>query len=310
MEELLRVRLGGLPALALVAVLGLPLLAWTARRLERAGHLARPASRAARSLRTDLVYLLGSPLTETFSRTFITLVLVGCAWVAGLQLDPALLEGFGPVVKQPRWLVVLEMLVLGDFFYYWGHRLAHGVPWLWRFHAVHHSTPELRWTSATRSHPAEAYVQLLHILPLVALGFPADALAPLMPLVTLYAMWIHSHSSVGLRRVSYLCNSPLFHRWHHARDVSEGTVNFAGLFPIYDRLFGTYRLPRELPVAVGIDDPHMPETCLAQLVYPLRPQPGSTPARVARPALGALLDHVIAALHVPPARAQREQKPS
>lgn len=228
---------------------------------------------ARRSLRTDLGYLCLSPVTEAFSRVVTTLGIAGCAFVAGQRPGPDLLRGFGPVVEQSRWLIVVEMLLLGDLLYYWTHRLAHAVPWLWRFHAVHHSTRHLRWTSALRAHPAEAYVHLFQVVPLFLLGFPVDALAMLLPLFTLYALAIHANADVALRPLSYLVNSPAYHRWHHARVTEGGGTNFAGLFPLYDAVFGTYHLPEHAPREIGIDEPGMPDTFFAQLAYPFRCRP-------------------------------------
>jgi sterol desaturase/sphingolipid hydroxylase (fatty acid hydroxylase superfamily) len=270
MGELLHLRLGALATIAALAAVSFPILVQALLVLERSGRLRATTKPSYRSLRTDLGYLLLVPLTELLSRTLTTLAIVACALLAGGHVGPELLRGFGPVVKQPRWLIVLEMLVLSDFIYYWIHRLAHTNPLLWRLHAVHHSTRHLRWTSAWRAHPAEVYLHLITIVPLFLLGFPVDALAPLAPFITLYALVIHCNVNVSPRRLSYVVNSPRYHGWHHALDAKEGGVNFAGLFPLFDALFGTYLLPEHLPADVGIDDPGMPETGLAQLKYPFR----------------------------------------
>jgi sterol desaturase/sphingolipid hydroxylase (fatty acid hydroxylase superfamily) len=270
MGELLHLRLGALVVVAALAAVGLPILARALIVLERSGRIRATTNPSHRSLRTDLGYLLLAPLTELLSKILTTLAIAACALLASDHVGPELLRGFGPVVKQPRWLMVLEMLVLSDFIYYWTHRLAHTHPVLWRFHAVHHSTRHLRWTSAWRAHPAEVYLHLLTVVPLFLLGFPVDALAPLSPFIALYALLIHSNVNVSVRRLSYVVNSPRYHGWHHALDAKEGGTNFAGFFPLFDALFGTYLLPDHLPRDHGIDDPAMPDTGLAQLKYPFR----------------------------------------
>lgn len=269
MGELLQLRIGNLALLSVGAVVGLYALAVSGRVLGRRVALRDVTSAAQRSVLTDLAYLVFSPVTETLTRTLTTVAFVICAVAAGNHVGPDVMRGFGPVVQQPHWLVVAEMLVLGDLIYYWTHRLAHRVPMLWRLHAVHHSTEHMGFTSAMRSHPAEAYVIVLNHVPLFALGFPIESLVAAAPIATLYAMLIHSNLDVSLRRVSYLFNSPLFHRWHHARDVEDDGVNFAGLFPIFDALFGTYYLPAEGPSAVGIREA-MPQTFFGQLLHPFR----------------------------------------
>jgi len=285
MEELLWLRLGDLAMVAPVAAV-LCVGTWIGVRLARRDGPSRPRQPAPEdSLVTDLGYLLLSPVSEAMARCLTTLVLVAAALATGRTLAPELLDGFGPLVRQPRWLVVAEMLVLGDLFFYWTHRLAHAVPWLWRLHAVHHSTPHMQWSAAFRIHPGEAYAQLLHIVPLFLLGFPPDALLPLVPITTAYAAFIHSDSQLALRPVAYLFNSPGYHRLHHDREATR-VVNFAGLFPFYDRLFGTYvPAPQrsEAPVVVGISDPAMPHAILGQLAYPFRRHQSAAEAETAAP---------------------------
>jgi sterol desaturase/sphingolipid hydroxylase (fatty acid hydroxylase superfamily) len=273
MSDLIALRVGPMAVMACLALLGLPLLPMLITALEQMRLLPRARDASQRSLRTDLAYFALSPITETCARLLTTCGIAICAVALGRELSPELLRGFGPVLKQPRWLIVLEMLVASDFLYYWTHRLAHSVPALWRLHAVHHSTEHLRWSSALRAHPAEAYTHLLHTVPLFLLGFPIDALALLVPVASVYALFIHTKLDVTLRPVSYIVNTPMFHGWHHARDVGEGTqgtVNYGGFFPLFDAIFGTYHLPSERPKAVGVDDPDMPSTCVEQLAYPFK----------------------------------------
>jgi sterol desaturase/sphingolipid hydroxylase (fatty acid hydroxylase superfamily) len=241
---------------------------------------SRPTRKS--ELRTDLGYVLLSPATEALARLLTTLGIAGCALATGRAIDPGLLDGFGPVMQQPLGLVVLEMLLLGDLFYYWTHRLVHTVPWLWRFHAVHHSTRELGYSSALRAHPFEAYVHLVHQLPLLLLGFPLSVLAEMAPVIALYAMWIHGRRPALPRLLGWLVNTPAFHRLHHARDVRDGTRNYAGWFPLYDILFGTYRAPSAAPVECGIEGSDVPSDCLGQLLHPLHGA-GAAPVRSANP---------------------------
>jgi sterol desaturase/sphingolipid hydroxylase (fatty acid hydroxylase superfamily) len=228
---------------------------------------------------TDLVYVTIAPIMELFSQTLMTFAVVVAACIGGRHVSPQLLSGFGPVIRQPWWLIVLELLFLSDFGYYWVHRSAHTFPLLWRFHAVHHSTEHLRFTSALRAHPVELYLHPLIALPLLLLGFPPGAIAAAMFVSGLYSFWIHANVNVSSRPLSYIFNSPRYHAWHHARDVSDGTVNYAGFFPLFDKLFGTYKHPAALPSDFGLDDPttrKVPEDFVGQLKYPfqnLEPSP-------------------------------------
>lgn len=268
--QLLAFRIGDMGLLAAGAAALLPLLAllnWGHRRL---GYPQQPPGSSGRSLQTDLGYLVSSPLSDLLARCLTTLGIAGCAFLFELDLNSEALSGFGPVIQQPRWLVISEMLLLSDLVYYWTHRLAHTVPLLWRFHAVHHSTQYMRWSAAVRTHPMEAYALVINMVPLFALGFPVDALLPIAPVTFLYAMLIHTDMGTPPRAVAFIVNSPGYHRIHHALDVRGNGLNFAGFFPFYDFIFGTYHFPDGEPVAVGIHEEQMPETWLAQLAYPFK----------------------------------------
>ncbi|HMI92257.1 MAG TPA: sterol desaturase family protein [Polyangiales bacterium] len=250
---------------AVFAVLVLIGYAIDRRKLWRWG-----TSASGRHLRTDLGFLLLAPLNDTIARSLTTFAVAACAALLGIAVGPHLVDGFGPISRQPMWLIMLEMLVLGDLGFYWSHRLAHTVPWLWRIHAVHHSTRVMRWSSAIRVHPAEGWAHLLNAVPLFLLGFPIDHLLPVIPLMTAWAWFIHADLDVDLGPLRCILNNPAHHRWHHALDVTNGTKNYAGLFPVFDLVFGSYRRPDQPPDALGIDDNSMPETTLAQVLYPLR----------------------------------------
>jgi sterol desaturase/sphingolipid hydroxylase (fatty acid hydroxylase superfamily) len=248
-------------------------VSWTLRLLERSGVMGAVTSPSRRNLRTDLVYLFLAPVSELFSQLLMILALIVAGCIGGRGLSPQLYSGFGAAIHQPRWLMALEVIVFADFVYYWIHRLAHTVPALWRFHAVHHSSEHLRWTSALRAHPVETYWHAVIGLPLFLLGFPFDVLVAVLASSGLYSFVIHANVNVSTRRLSYLLNSPRYHAWHHARDSRDGTVNFAGFFPLFDVLFGTYKHPDCLPPAFGLDDPatpSVPEDFLGQLAYPFK----------------------------------------
>lgn len=269
---LLRERLGNLPLIALGGVvLFVTLLLWTPG-LERLSPEVWPDSASERqSFIANMRYVYLSGVTEIIGRVLTTGGIVLVAICVGRRVDSALLRGFGPVIQQPRWLILIEIVVLSDVAYYWTHRLAHTVPVLWKFHSVHHSSEHMSFAAAARAHPVETYALVLNTLPLFVLGFPVDMLLPLAPFTIAYGMLIHSKLPFNPRRFCYFINSPAYHHWHHSRNYSGNGSNFAGYFPIFDVLFGTYHFPKEAPENVGIDDPNMPQTLLGQLAYPFRP---------------------------------------
>jgi sterol desaturase/sphingolipid hydroxylase (fatty acid hydroxylase superfamily) len=226
---------------------------------------------------TDLAYWFFTPLvTRAITRAALVVAVVVLAAAAGVPLDKphveAFLAGTGRgVQRQPVWLQVAEVLVLGDLLGYWSHRLFHGRV-LWPFHAVHHSSTEVDWLSSVRLHPVnDVLSRLLQSIPLLLLGFPPGILAAYVPFLTFYAILIHANVSWGFGPLRHVIASPAFHRWHHTSQAEGLDKNFAGLFPWIDRLFGTYYMPEGRQArAFGIVGGDVPEGLLAQLVHPFR----------------------------------------
>ncbi|WP_217429837.1 sterol desaturase family protein [Sphingomonas bacterium] len=165
-----------------------------------------------------------------------------------------------------RWTASLPIAVLlpaalliAEFGFYWGHRLTHEWPVLWRFHAVHHEPAHLSWMINTRGHPVDMiFVRLCGLTPLYALGLAGfsdprgNAIAALAIILgTMWGFFIHANIAVRLRPLEQLVATPLFHHWHHTR---EGAINrnYAAMLPIFDRLFGTFHMPNAWPVDYGI----------------------------------------------------------
>ena len=165
----------------------------------------------------------------------------------------------------------------GELGFYWGHRLSHTMPLLWRFHAVHHSPDHLYFMVHTRAHPVDLiFSRLCGIMPLYLLGLAGPTAAgSAMPAALLLggALWgfvIHADFRVRLGPLEWLISTPAFHHWHHLRDANR-SCNYASTLPLLDKLFGTHHLPSGWPEAYGIDTP-MPSSLGGQLASPLRAQ--------------------------------------
>jgi len=185
------------------------------------------------------------------------------AWLDRAAPDRPL---FAAVVdRRARWIlevaVGLLLFELGGYLY---HRLAHRLPWLWRLHRVHHSSPALDWLAAFRQHPLE--ILLLTVVqnaPLVLAGVPLGAHATVVALLKLATIYVHANIEIPLGALAQIIATPRFHHRHHQRG---GAVrNYASLFPFIDRLFGTHSAERA--VAVGLDEP-IPETLITLLLAP------------------------------------------
>jgi len=218
---------------------------------------------------TDCVYWLWTPIV-TKAITPIAIAIVALPVVAFFGLHYATLtQGHGLLSRQPLWAQGLEVFVIGDFLGYWQHRLFHGRS-LWRFHAVHHSSTELDWLSSVRLHPVnDIGSKLIVAVPLIALGFNFAPVALYAPITTFYAIMVHANVKWDLGPFRAAFVSPAFHRWHHTKAEEGQDKNFAGAFPLWDILFGTYYMPRRQPVVFGIDDP-MPAGIIGQMLQPFR----------------------------------------
>jgi sterol desaturase/sphingolipid hydroxylase (fatty acid hydroxylase superfamily) len=171
------------------------------------------------------------------------------------------------------WRMVLAMIV-GEFGFYWGHRWSHEWPWLWRFHAVHHSAEHIHFLVNTRAHPVDVvFTRLCGLVLLYATGLASPvgehpALIPALVLFvgSLWSYFIHANVRWRLGPLEQVFSSPAFHHWHHTRH-DHIDRNYASMLPVYDRLFGTFNLPREWPAAYGTDTPVAPDV-LGQLAEP------------------------------------------
>jgi sterol desaturase/sphingolipid hydroxylase (fatty acid hydroxylase superfamily) len=174
------------------------------------------------------------------------------------------------VASQPWPLQAVEVILLSDLFVYWGHRLQHNVPFLWRFHSVHHSAEHLDWLAAHREHPLDTvYTMGLINLPPFILGFPLHTLAGLIAFRGLWAIYIHSNVRLPIGPLRWFIGAPELHHWHHDKDRFSG--NYANISPLMDLLFGTYQCPDHEPASFGLHEP-APSNYLAHLLLPLLPR--------------------------------------
>jgi sterol desaturase/sphingolipid hydroxylase (fatty acid hydroxylase superfamily) len=222
--------------------------------------------------RTDVLYLLFTPFVTRWISKIVAVAGVALALSALGHGDiQRMADGFGPLVKQPRWLVVAQMFLLGDVLGYWLHRCFHG-RYLWPFHAVHHSSTQLDWLSSVRTHPVNDIIsKLVLAVSLACLGFPLKALAGYVPFLTFYAILLHANVGWSFGPLRYVIASPLFHRWHHTTEEQGLNRNFAPLFPFIDVVFGTFHMPQgQRPIYFGTIGTHVPQSFLGQLLFPLR----------------------------------------
>jgi sterol desaturase/sphingolipid hydroxylase (fatty acid hydroxylase superfamily) len=168
------------------------------------------------------------------------------------------------------WIVQFILaMVLTDLAQYWFHRLFHRIPFLWGFHAVHHSAPSMDWLASGRMHFFEiVLLRGVTSLPLLTFGFLPSVMQAYVGLVYVYSSLVHANLRGDLDRIGRWIVVPRFHHWHHALEAEGVDKNFAIHFPWLDRLFGTFYFPAgKWPQGYGVPEA-VPQGYLAQMRYP------------------------------------------
>lgn len=247
---------------AIAAAISLVVLIVMFVPLERA-FPARPEQGIFRPrLGIDLIFFLGQYLVFQGLAVAMLIVVQG----AVSQHEPASVVRFLASIPLP--VKAVFAVVLGDLSVYWFHRACHHYDFLWRFHAVHHSSEHLDWLAAHREHPFDGMAtQLLQNFAAFALGFPLEVIAGFIAFRGMWAVYVHSNARLPLGPLKWLVGAPELHHWHHAR-VERTTHNFANLAPYLDLIFRTHHLP-EGPerYPLGLDG-FWPKGYFSQLAYP------------------------------------------
>ncbi|MEM7025051.1 MAG: sterol desaturase family protein [Pseudomonadota bacterium] len=142
--------------------------------------------------------------------------------------------------------VVLAVLV-ADFLYYWEHRLAHEIRFLWLQHAVHHSSRYMNIITGIRFGPLEGLWTMVALFPMVLAGFPPELVIFGNLAVLAYQTWLHTEVIGKLGPLEWMLNTPSHHRVHHGSDAKYLDRNYAGVLIVWDRLFGTFQVEEERP---------------------------------------------------------------
>jgi sterol desaturase/sphingolipid hydroxylase (fatty acid hydroxylase superfamily) len=226
-----------------------------------------------RELVTDIVYWFFVPL---FARVFrIGLLVLGASIVFNIHEADDLIafydDGHGPLAQLPLWVQAALFLLLSDFMLYWLHRMFHGGGF-WKYHAIHHSSVDLEWISAARFHPVNLLIGTISVdVILLMAGISPNIMLWVGPFTTFHSAFVHANLNWTLGPLKYVLATPVFHRWHHTKLQEGGNTNFAGTFPIWDILFGTFRMPQhKLPDNYGKDEAAMPAEIAGQIAFPFR----------------------------------------
>ncbi len=214
---------------------------------------------------TDIVYFLSTHLPTQIT-TFLIL-LPATLLTAALNVSAVI-----STVGRLPWLVQLLLAVLvADTAEYWIHRAMHTVPWMWRFHAIHHSSKALDWIAGSRAHVVEdVAVRGLILIPMMLI-FPRGINVAYLFFVNFHATWAHCNFGPTIKWLEPFLVQPRYHHWHHTSEKAALDKNFAIHFPWIDKIFGTYFLPsgNKWPDTYGLDNEQIPDRFWAQFFYPL-----------------------------------------
>lgn len=145
------------------------------------------------------------------------------------------------------WYWFVLAFVLDDLAYYVFHRSAHRVRWFWASHVVHHSSQHYNLSTALRQTWTGFFsLGFLFRLPLFLIGFPPAMVFFVAGLNLVYQFWIHTEAIGRMPRwFEAVMNTPSHHRVHHATNPRYLDTNYAGVFIVWDRWFGTFTPERE-----------------------------------------------------------------
>ncbi len=178
--------------------------------------------------------------------------------ISGIFLKAVTFVGYTYLYQHSLWKIengpiTFVLLFIGvDFFYYWFHRLAHEISFLWGSHVVHHQSEEYNLTVALRQAWLQGAFSWVFYLPLAVVGFSPVAFLTIASLQTLYQFWIHTKLIGKMNPVfEYVFATPSHHRVHHAVNPKYIDRNHGGTLILFDRWFGTFQEEEE-EVVFGI----------------------------------------------------------
>ncbi len=153
--------------------------------------------------------------------------------------------GLFNIINLPNWLIIVLSLLLLDIVIYWQHRLFHQIPFLWRFHRVHHADAHVDTSTGLRFHPLEILLSIgVKMIAVSALGVPA--MAVLIFEISLNALALFNHANIRLPNViekplRLILMTQILHRIHHSQVVTETNSNYGFSVIWWDKLFGSYK---------------------------------------------------------------------
>lgn len=187
----------------------------------------------------DAITNISCGITQQVSGIFLKILSIAAyQWVY---------ENFAVFEILPTWYNLIILFILADFFYYWAHRKSHEINLFWGGHVVHHQSEDYNFSVALRQGSFQIIWTFFFYFPLAIMGFDTLSFVLMSGLVTVYQFWIHTETIGKLGALEWVFNTPSHHRVHHGRNPKYIDKNHAGVFIIWDKMFGTFQEEEERP---------------------------------------------------------------
>jgi sterol desaturase/sphingolipid hydroxylase (fatty acid hydroxylase superfamily) len=147
----------------------------------------------------------------------------------------------------PTALKIFVALLITDFFLYWIHRAQHRTMLLWRTHSWHHSIEEMYWFSGFRTSFMHSFIYNIPqtVIPMFVFRLSPWEAGIGYSIGILIQFWEHTNTDIKIGFLKYIFITPAYHRVHHALELRN--LNFGTTFSFWDKMFGTYYNPKDLP---------------------------------------------------------------
>lgn len=184
--------------------------------------------------------LIGDVVTNYITLAFF--IAVNFTIIAGIYITVYFgLSDFAIFEIPVNLVTIIICVILADLAYYWEHRFLHRVNLAWATHSVHHSSPFFNISVAYRFGPLDGLWPMFFHAPLIVLGFNPFVVILAELLVQLFQTALHTEWVRKLPKpIEAVFNTPSHHRAHHASNEKYLDANYAGIFIVWDRLFGTF----------------------------------------------------------------------
>ncbi|MEM9887075.1 MAG: sterol desaturase family protein [Bacteroidota bacterium] len=193
----------------------------------------------------DVISSLSSGMTNTMKDILgLSIVVLSYSWMVEHW---AIFE-----VKANIWVYLITFVWL-DFAAYWSHRLNHTVNLFWNRHIIHHSSEEFNLSCALRQSISEIVgIYFFLYIPIALLGVPAEVIAIVAPVHLFAQFWYHTRLIDKMGWLEYVIVTPSHHRVHHAINPEYIDKNYAAIFILWDKWFGTFQAElKEKPPVYG-----------------------------------------------------------